>query len=85
MANSTRSESVAEALLDGRMTPSRSALADRCRPWQGRCDGRGAGRGRQPARLKVAVEGSGNAFMNEVHAAVLVTTVLCVVGALLAR
>ncbi|MFI6488411.1 hypothetical protein [Streptomyces sp. NPDC050564] len=38
-----------------------------------------------PARRTATIEGSGNAFMNEVHGAVLVTTVLCVVGALLAR
>ncbi|WP_445525784.1 MFS transporter [Streptomyces cyslabdanicus] len=38
-----------------------------------------------PAQLRAAVvEGSGNAFMNGVHAAVLVTAVLCLVGALLA-
>lgn len=38
-----------------------------------------------PAQLRAAVvEGSGHAFMNGVHAAVLVTAVLCVVGALLA-
>jgi EmrB/QacA subfamily drug resistance transporter len=38
-----------------------------------------------PAQLKAAViEGSGNAFMNGVHAAVIVTAVLCVVGAVLA-
>ncbi|ROR46474.1 MFS transporter [Kitasatospora cineracea] len=38
-----------------------------------------------PAQLKAAVvEGSGNAFMNGVHTAVLVTAVLCVIGALLA-
>ncbi|AWL41369.1 MULTISPECIES: MFS transporter [unclassified Streptomyces] len=38
-----------------------------------------------PAQLRAAVvEGSGNAFMNGVHAAVLVTALLCVAGALLA-
>lgn len=38
-----------------------------------------------PAQLRAAViEGSGNAFMNGVHTAVIVTAVLCVVGALLA-
>ncbi|MDQ0793220.1 MFS transporter [Streptomyces sp. B1I3] len=38
-----------------------------------------------PAQLRAAVvEGSGNAFMNGVHAAVVVTAVLCVVGAALA-
>ncbi|WP_326700645.1 MFS transporter [Streptomyces sp. NBC_01754] len=38
-----------------------------------------------PAQLRAAVvEGSGNAFMNGVHTAVLVTAVLCVAGALLA-
>ncbi|OUC90974.1 DHA2 family efflux MFS transporter permease subunit [Streptosporangium minutum] len=38
-----------------------------------------------PARLAAAVvEGSGNAFMNGVHSAVLLTGVLCVVGATLA-
>ncbi|MGF1340446.1 MFS transporter [Streptomyces flavovirens] len=37
------------------------------------------------AQLRAAVvEGSGNAFMNGLHAAVLVTAVLCVAGALLA-
>ncbi|MFY4722861.1 MFS transporter [Streptomyces sp. LaBMicrA B280] len=41
--------------------------------------------GDMPARLRAAVvEGSGNAFMNGVHTAVLVTAVLCVVGAVLA-
>ncbi|MFD9927134.1 MFS transporter [[Kitasatospora] papulosa] len=38
-----------------------------------------------PAQLRAAViEGSGNAFMNGVHSAVVVTAVLCAVGALLA-
>lgn len=38
-----------------------------------------------PAQLRAAVvEGSGNAFMNGVHSAVIVTAVLCVAGALLA-
>lgn len=38
-----------------------------------------------PAQLKAAViEGSGNAFMNGVHTAVVVTAVLCAAGALLA-
>ncbi|MFF2731004.1 DHA2 family efflux MFS transporter permease subunit [Streptomyces sp. NPDC058008] len=38
-----------------------------------------------PAQLRAAViEGSGNAFMNGVHSAVMVTAALCVVGALLA-
>ncbi|MEV2242934.1 MFS transporter [Streptomyces sp. NPDC049970] len=38
-----------------------------------------------PAQLRAAVvEGSGNAFMNGVHSAALVTAVLCVAGALLA-
>lgn len=38
-----------------------------------------------PAQLRAAViEGSGNAFMNGVHSAVIVTAVLCAVGALLA-
>lgn len=38
-----------------------------------------------PAQLEAAViEGSGNAFMNGVHSAVVVTAVLCAVGALLA-
>ncbi|MFC8228668.1 DHA2 family efflux MFS transporter permease subunit [Streptomyces sp. NPDC057287] len=38
-----------------------------------------------PAQLRAAVvEGSGNAFMNGVHSAVVVTAVLCVAGALLA-
>ncbi|MFI0259663.1 MFS transporter [Streptomyces sp. NPDC017056] len=38
-----------------------------------------------PAQLRAAVvEGSGNAFMNGVHAAVLTTGVLCVLGAVLA-
>ncbi|MER6234531.1 MFS transporter [Streptomyces clavifer] len=41
--------------------------------------------GDMPAQLRAAViEGSGNAFMNGVHSAVIVTAVLCVVGALLA-
>ncbi|MFJ8751734.1 DHA2 family efflux MFS transporter permease subunit [Streptomyces sp. NPDC102441] len=38
-----------------------------------------------PAQLRAAViEGSGNAFMNGMHAAVIVTAVLCAAGALLA-
>ncbi|MFF5727090.1 MFS transporter [[Kitasatospora] papulosa] len=38
-----------------------------------------------PAQLRAAViEGSGNAFMNGVHSAAIVTAVLCAVGALLA-
>ncbi|MGW4232142.1 MFS transporter [Streptomyces sp. NPDC004980] len=41
--------------------------------------------GDMPAQLRAAVvEGSGNAFMNGVHSAVILTAVLCVVGALLA-
>ncbi|MGW0538503.1 MFS transporter [Streptomyces sp. NPDC003032] len=41
--------------------------------------------GDMPAQLKTAViEGSGQAFMNGVHTAVLVTGVLCVLGAVLA-
>lgn len=41
--------------------------------------------GGMPARLRAAVvEGSGSAFMNGVHTAVLVTAGLCVAGALLA-
>lgn len=41
--------------------------------------------GDMPAQLRAAVvEGSGQAFMNGVHSAVLVTGVLCVVGAVLA-
>lgn len=38
-----------------------------------------------PAQLRAAViEGSGNAFMNGMHTAVIVTAVLCAAGALLA-
>ena len=41
--------------------------------------------GGMPARLRAAVvEGSGSAFMNGVHTAVLVTAALCVAGAVLA-
>jgi hypothetical protein len=41
--------------------------------------------GDMPAGLRAAVvEGSGQAFMNGVHAAVVVTGVLCVLGAVLA-
>ncbi|UXY24830.1 hypothetical protein N8I84_02420 [Streptomyces cynarae] len=75
VANSTRCESVAKALLDGRMARSRFVFAARCTPLARTPRSACSRWRRQPAQPRAAVERTGNAFMNGVHAAVLVTAV----------